>query len=47
MVFEWFKQFKDGSADIQDGPRSRCPSTSQNADNIVNGHEMVIIDGLT
>jgi hypothetical protein len=31
-VFEWLKLFKDGRGDLQGDPRSRCPSTSRNAD---------------
>jgi hypothetical protein len=49
MAFEWFKQFKDGHEDLQDDPRSGCPSTTQNVELIANAREMVheIIDGLS
>jgi hypothetical protein len=43
-VFELFKQFKDRHEDLQDDPRSRRPSTTQNADTIANVREMVIQD---
>jgi transposase len=44
MTFEWFKQFKDGGEYLQDDPRSKRPSTSQNADTIANIREMVACD---
>jgi hypothetical protein len=43
-VFEWFKLFKDGRADLQDDPRSGRPSTSRNANTIANIREMVTGD---
>jgi hypothetical protein len=43
-VFEQFKQFKDGREDLQDDPRSRRPSTSQNANTMTNICEMVIYE---
>jgi hypothetical protein len=43
-VFEWFKRFKDGREDLQDNSRSRCPSSSRNADIIANVREMVMRD---
>jgi hypothetical protein len=39
-ISEWFKRFKDGYEDLQDDPRSRCPSTARNADTIANVCEM-------
>jgi hypothetical protein len=40
-AFEWFK---DGLEDLQDDPQSGRPSTSRNADTIVNVREMVTWD---
>jgi hypothetical protein len=40
-VSEWLKWFKDGREDLQNDPRSRCPSTSRNSDTIANIHEAV------
>jgi transposase len=40
-VLEWFKRFRDGREDLQDGPNSGRPSNSRNADTIANVREMV------
>jgi transposase len=39
-VSEWVKRFKDGREDLQDDSRSGRPSTSRNADTVVNVLEM-------
>jgi transposase len=43
-VFGWFKRFKYGRQDLQDGPRSGRPSNPRNADKIANVLEMVTRD---
>jgi hypothetical protein len=44
IVFEWFKQFKDGSGDLQEEPRTGHPSTSRDTNTIANIHENVTCD---
>jgi hypothetical protein len=42
IVFEKFKNFKDGREDLLDGARNGRPSTSRNADTTANDREIVI-----
>jgi hypothetical protein len=41
MVFECFKQCKNGHEDLQVDARREHPSASQNSDTIANVHEMM------
>jgi hypothetical protein len=40
-IFDWFKRFQELRGDLQDDPRCGGPSTSRNADTIVNFREVV------
>ncbi|GBN49183.1 Putative uncharacterized protein FLJ37770 [Araneus ventricosus] len=43
-VFEWFKRFRDGKEDVEDGPRSGRPPTSTTSDNIERVRRMLADD---
>jgi len=43
-VYEWFSQFKRGDMSLENQPRSGCPSTSRNDENIQKIHDVIMFD---